>query len=129
MPEEAVETAVVVGEDGALLLVRRPDEGLLGGMWEPPGEHRPPAVQALIDDADPGAEMEPVVHVFSHKRVTYYPRIHHVARASLRAGGGTAWATGERLPEFALPVAQARIARRALRMLAAGAPVAPPAGG
>ena len=131
VPEEAVETAVVVREDGALLLVRRPEEGLLGGMWEPPGEHRPAPVQALIDAADPGPEMEPVVHVFSHKRVTYHPRIHHAAGASLRDGRDVAWAwvTGERLSGYALPVAQARIARRALQVVADGRAVAPPAGG
>ncbi|MBW3554704.1 MAG: A/G-specific adenine glycosylase [Gemmatimonadetes bacterium] len=124
VPEEHVETAVIVREDGALLLVRRPEEGLLGGMWEPPGEHRPAAVRALIDGADPGPEMEPVVHVFSHKRVTYRPRIHHAVGASLPDGSGVAWVTGERLSGYALPVAQARIARRALRLLGGGLSVA-----
>ncbi|HUP19541.1 MAG TPA: A/G-specific adenine glycosylase [Gemmatimonadota bacterium] len=117
VPEEAVETAVVVRDDRALLLVRRPEAGLLGGMWEPPGEHRPAAVQALIVDADLGPEMDPVVHVFSHKRVTYHPRIHHAPAATLRDGAGVAWVTGERLSGYALPVAQARIARRALQLL------------
>lgn len=37
LPEDDVGTAVVVAPDGALLLVRRPDEGLLAGLWEFPG--------------------------------------------------------------------------------------------
>ncbi len=37
IPEDDVGTAVVVAPDGALLLVRRPDDGLLAGLWEFPG--------------------------------------------------------------------------------------------
>ncbi|HEX7118882.1 MAG TPA: A/G-specific adenine glycosylase [Longimicrobiales bacterium] len=38
VPECDVGTAIVVAPGGALLLVRRPDDGLLGGLWEFPGE-------------------------------------------------------------------------------------------
>lgn len=122
VPEEAVETLVVVrGDvvrgDGALLLVRRPEAGLLGGLWEPPGEHRPPGVQALIDDAAPGPELAPVRHVFSHKRVTYHPRLYRVAAAARETPAGAAWVGPDRLEDYAMPVAQLRIVRDALLAL------------
>ena len=114
VPEEDVETAVVVARDGAVLLVRRPEDGLLGGMWEPPGDHRPPGVQGVIDTADPGRILELVKHVFTHKRVTYHPRVWHVPD---RVEGltGTAWVDPERLSSYAIPVAQTRILRQAVR--------------
>lgn len=37
LPEDDVATAVLVSPSGRYLLVRRPEEGLLGGMWEFPG--------------------------------------------------------------------------------------------
>ena len=38
VPEVDIATAVVVDPTGRVLLRRRPEEGLLGGMWEFPGE-------------------------------------------------------------------------------------------
>ena len=114
VPEEAVETAVVFRADGATLLVRRPDHGLLGGLWEPPGEHRPPGVQAVIDDADPGPPLPPVTHAFTHKRVTYHPRIHRTDGAGLADHPDIAWVAPDELHERAMPVAQRRIVRAAL---------------
>lgn len=37
LPEDDVATAVIVSPSGRILVVRRPEEGLLGGMWEFPG--------------------------------------------------------------------------------------------
>ncbi|HUG39707.1 MAG TPA: A/G-specific adenine glycosylase [Longimicrobiales bacterium] len=124
VPEEAVETDVVVRGDGALLLVRRPDRGLLAGLWEPPGDHRPSGVQALIEAADPGPALEPVVHTFTHKRVTYHPRLHHAVGPGPDGLDGpdvTAWVARDRLGEYAMSVAQQKIVRAALRALGEGA--------
>lgn len=50
IPEDDVGTAVVISEDGALLLVRRPDDGLLAGLWEFPGTAVAPG-EAPVDAA------------------------------------------------------------------------------
>ncbi|MFP4624909.1 MAG: A/G-specific adenine glycosylase [Gemmatimonadota bacterium] len=136
LPEEKVATAVVLRRD-ALLLVRRPLHGLLGGLWEfPPRES--PAVPAV----EPIAPLQPVAHTFSHKRVVYQPTLYRAsaadagseARTGAGAGSGTAvglgpesaegdgvaWVAPERLAEYALPVAQQKIGAAARAWLAGG---------
>ncbi len=84
--------AVCVDDDGRILLARRPDDVLLGGLWEAPGgpvdgstakdsgggeddgAGRAALTQHLserlgIRDA-PGAYLGAVTHVFSHRRLT-----------------------------------------------------------
>ncbi|HSH46905.1 MAG TPA: A/G-specific adenine glycosylase [Longimicrobiales bacterium] len=117
VPEEGVETVVLVRPDGALLLARRPEDGLLGGMWEFPGELRADPVAALVAEADPGPVLEPLTHVFTHKRVTYHPVILHTP-GDLPLAEDLAWVAPEGLSRYALPVAQQEIARRATRALA-----------
>jgi A/G-specific adenine glycosylase len=79
IPVEAVRTAVVVRGDDALLLVRRPAVGLLAGLWEFPGDPgaaaEDPRVVTILRRSTPGPALEPVVHAFSHKRVTYRPTL------------------------------------------------------
>jgi A/G-specific adenine glycosylase len=118
LPEETVATRVVVRCDGALLLVRRPEGGLLGGMWEFPGLERAgrsgaATVAGVLERSEPVAELEPITHTFSHKRI--------------RSGfggpaAGVAWVLPCDLGAYALPVAQQRIAQRALARLEARAP-------
>lgn len=71
---EAAAVAALVEVDGALLLARRPDQGLLGGLWEPPGGIGTDAVGMLQERVGVRvAGVEPVgdvVHVFSHLRLT-----------------------------------------------------------
>ncbi|HUE77169.1 MAG TPA: A/G-specific adenine glycosylase [Longimicrobiales bacterium] len=118
IPEEAVKTVVVVRADGAFLLARRPENGLLGGLWEFPGEIRPAGVASLVEESDPGPELEPVVHVFTHKRVTYHPRIHFAVGSAPGDAEGLAWVAPAGLDGFPLAVAQSRIARQAVSALA-----------
>ncbi len=122
VPEETVRTAVLVRGDGAVLLVRRPEDGLLGGLWEFPGDDGGgwPAPVAGLIRAAVGAPtpLEPVVHVFSHKRVTYQPALARVdGPASVGPvpdpddAGAAAWVRPADLDSFALPVAQQKIAQ------------------
>ena len=132
IPEETVETAVIVRDDGALLLARRPDDGLLGGLWEfpgaAPGGDWPEGVAHWVEVAERAIELEPVRHVFSHKRVTYRPEVLRLSEAvgtpvgggtaaaagagdpPGRAGGTVAWADDGSLDDYAMPVAQQKIA-------------------
>jgi A/G-specific adenine glycosylase len=123
LPHEEVATAVLE-HAGRLLLVRRPVDARLGGMWEFPGTVRRPreSVAAAAErglregldlEARAGEEVGVVEHGFSHLRVT-----HHAVRCTLVGGepralawDGWAWVTPAELESYALPVAQKKIAR------------------
>ena len=130
VPEEQIRTAVLVREDGALLMARRPEAGLLGGLWEfpgsGPGERWPGEVEAWVEAGEVVGRLESVRHTFSHKSVTYRPEVVRAdpgaadgdavdgtgAPASGSGGedGRLAWVRPESLRELALPVAQQKIA-------------------
>lgn len=73
VPEvEAV--AAVISREGTILLARRPETGLLAGLWEPPGGEGTD-LGAILGarlgvDLVEAAPVGEVVHVFSHRRVT-----------------------------------------------------------
>jgi A/G-specific adenine glycosylase len=136
LPHEAVSSAVVEHE-GRWLLVRRPIDARLGGMWEFPGTVRrrgetseAAAERGLREGLGvvvrAGAEVGAVKHVFSHLKATY-----HAVRCEWAGGepqplafDAWAWVTPEELDRYALPVAQKKIAR--LVAGAAGRAGAPP---
>lgn len=70
---------VLRDDDDRLLVARRPDTGLLGGLWEfpiAPDESVPPGellLRALGLQAWDLAAHEPVVHLFSHLRLVVAP--------------------------------------------------------
>lgn len=85
IPEDDVATAVLIAADGRTLLTRRPEDGLLGGLWEFPAaaiaaDEEPALAAARAAATAYGAELpgtprpEPVgnvVHTFTHRRTTY----------------------------------------------------------
>jgi len=130
LPHE--DTAVAVVErDGRLLLVRRPVDARLGGMWAFPctvrrrGEGVGPAAERAAREGlgirvRSGAEIGAVPHVFTHVRVTY-----HAVRCAFVEGDlaalrydGWAWVEPHEVSAYALPVAQQRIAALAAAHLA-----------
>jgi A/G-specific adenine glycosylase len=134
IPEEEVRTVILVRDDGAVLLGRRPEDGLLGGLWEFPGEPLPDEVAALLERPDqerPSDPLEPVTHTFSHKRVTYRPEILRVPAGDERSAADgpiraadrrLVWTPLDRLDDFALPVAQQKIARQLATFLLGSSP-------
>ena len=76
-PHRTIEAAFVE-RDGAILLVRRPDEGLLGGMWEMPSAEREGApgasasraLAALGLHAAAGDRVASIEHAFTHFDMT-----------------------------------------------------------
>src|SRR5690606_19231378 len=126
--------AVLRRDSGAVLVTRRPDDGLLGGMWAFP--EREVAAAADAEKAvremvagllsrpgerkgpPPGSAVAlPVVrHRFTHLDATYVPFVVEVGRAGPRgsrsAGEPTArlrWAGRAQLARLALPVAQRQV--------------------
>ncbi|HEX2094767.1 MAG TPA: A/G-specific adenine glycosylase [Longimicrobiaceae bacterium] len=122
VPHEDTASAVVE-RDGRFLLVRRPVDARLGGMWAFPsatlerGESRAAAAERAVregvgGEVRAGEEIGRVVHGFTHVRVTY-----HAVRCAWIGGelralryDAWAWVAPEGLGGYALPVAQRKIA-------------------
>jgi A/G-specific adenine glycosylase len=117
-----------------LLLRKRPQSGLLAGMWEFPGVEGDEEDAGLADgtlavlplaeelglepEAEPTElpmELPSVAHLFSHLKAHYHPVL--VPVASMAEVDEGRWVTPEGLTELPLPVAQQRIARLALKAL------------
>jgi len=130
LPHEDTATAVVAHE-GRILLVRRPLDARLGGMWAFPAEvrRRGEAVGAAAERAvreglgtavRAGREVGSVKHTFTHVRATYHAVLCDWAGGApipLRYDAW-AWVTPAQVAEYALPVAQQRIAALAAAALA-----------
>lgn len=110
----------IEGPDGRVMLQRRPENGLLGGMMEFPGtdwtesdpQGSPPV--AVTAERDAGT----VGHVFTHFRLELAVRIARTEdpagdRANA-SGGGAVWEDPARLDRQALPTVMKKVARAAL---------------
>ena len=115
--------AVVLDPESRLLMRRRPEEGLLGGLWEfpntsiRPGE--PSAQAARRAAAEAGAHrlessrsaaagpLQPVRHTFSHFRAIYRPHAFNAVPVSLPEG--CRWIEPPEASGLAMPVAQRKI--------------------
>ena len=122
VPHHTVVIGLVRDADGRLLIQRRPEDALLGGLWEFPGGKVEPG-EALVDacrreireetglDVSVGREVARVAHAYSHFRITMH------AFACTLAGGVLASASGEpqrwvaprQLDDFAFPRANRRV--------------------
>jgi len=105
---------VPVRTDGALYLVRRPSEGLLGGLWEFPQAESDSGTDALTPLSDHGlrpagdpVQMDAVPHVFSHLKATYRPV--WVPAEGGRESRSSGWFSPAEVGDLALPVAQQKI--------------------
>lgn len=93
VPQTVFASAVLVDSESRTLLVRRPEKGLLAGMWEFPGAELPgpagalPPTELIVSTARRRLEelgvaaalkakarpLAPVKHAFTHLRATYHP--------------------------------------------------------
>ncbi len=126
VPHHTVAVGVVSDEAGRLLIQRRPEDGLLGGLWEFPGGKQE-AGETISEtcrreireevgiEVEVGAEVARVNHAYSHFRITM-----HAFRCTLAAGtapGAVASASGEpvrwigvdELDDVAFPRANRRV--------------------
>ncbi len=135
IPTYAIGTAVIVSATERTLLARRPENGLLGGIWEYPGleanhgedpidaSHR--AVRELFGDVplkswpnggEPTHKLAEIAHVFSHRRHRYHAfgfRIDGETVPDLSSGNWTdaCWCSAEALAELPLPTAQRKLTK------------------
>ena len=120
VPHRDVVAAVFRRPDGALFLMRRPSDGLLGGLWAFPSGKRKPGesledgvrrtvreklhVRAVIQ-----RKVGIVRHAYSHYRITLHGFLCGTAREALPSGEGTGWLPGRGEGTFALPRADRKL--------------------
>ena len=128
VPRVDYATVVAIDPAGRVLLVRRPEKGLLAGMWEfpsvevghapasTPADPTPAALHNLASlglSGDSVARLPSVRHAFTHLRATYHPVVIQCdpGRTNTRTAPPATWTHPARFDDYALPVAQQKIAR------------------
>jgi A/G-specific adenine glycosylase len=114
----------VISDRGRLLLDRRPDDAMLGGLWELPGgkpEAGETLDQAVVREVreEVGLDVESlgllakVDHAYSHLRVTLHAFRCRRIRGRTRAIGcaAVAWVPFARLSEYPIPAATRKVLR------------------
>ena len=122
VPHHTVVVGLVTDAAGRVLVQRRPESAMLGGLWEFPGGKREPGEplaeacrrelrEELGVEVEVGAEIARVEHAYSHFRITL-----HAFRCRLLAGEPAtatgeplAWATPADLDALAFPRANRRV--------------------
>lgn len=94
--------AVAVDRDGRVCLQRRPDDGLLGGLWVFPDPAR------LGLDPGGGAPLLSFTHVFTHRCWRIQARLHRLQEAG-PAGGDLRWVRPEEVAALALAAPTVRL--------------------
>jgi A/G-specific adenine glycosylase len=114
LPHHDVVAAVFRRTDGALFLMRRPSDGLLGGLWAFPSGRRDPgetfedALRRLLREklqvrAEIQREVGAVRHAYSHYRITLHGFLCEASGGALPGGEGTGWLPGHGEGAFPLP--------------------------
>ena len=130
VPHQTVAVALITDGDGRLLIQRRPEDAMLGGLWEFPGGKVEPSETApeacarevaeeLSLSVDVGPEVARVDHAYSHFTVTL-----HAFRCTLSpeappagtsgepvsaSGEPVQWVRPDQLDDFAFPRANRKI--------------------
>ncbi len=141
-PYYDVTAAVISDAEGRLLIVRRHDAGLLGGLWGFPGgaaqpdEPLPAAVERSVREqvgitVTAGTLLAQVRHAYTHFRITLH------AFACTWTGGDpacltcadAAWVPPKALADYAFPVTDRKIAEQFSRATTPGSSQTTPASG
>jgi len=126
VPHHDVVAAVFRRTDGAMFLIRRPSEGLLGGLWafpsgrRDPGESLEDALRRTLREklqvrAEIQREVGAVRHAYSHYRITLHGFLCGTTGGALPTGEGTGWLPGHGEGSFALPRADRKLVEIILR--------------
>lgn len=122
VPEVPVAVAVIVSKDGRLLIQRRPEDGLLGGLWEFPGgkiEEGETAAEACRREVNEelGIEIDPIHaittirHAYSHFKIVLSAWQCRLASGVPASSNGQPWkwVTVAELNDYAFPRANRRL--------------------
>jgi A/G-specific adenine glycosylase len=126
VPHKAIGVAVLWNEQGQLFIQKRPEEGLLAGLWEFPGgkqeadETLDACVHREIQEELGvsivlGQALKPVTHAYSHFKVTlyaYHAKLSAESDASeirLKAAQDHRWVDLNELEQFAFPTANKKL--------------------
>ena len=120
LPRHDIVAAVIRRTDGALFLVRRPPDGLLGGLWAFPSGRRAPGetlegalLRSLREKLRVGAVIQRKVgsvrHAYSHYRITLHGFYCGTEEGPLPEGEGAGWLPGRGEVAFALPRADRKL--------------------
>jgi A/G-specific adenine glycosylase len=88
-PQRTAYVAIMVRDDGAVLLERRPPAGIWGGLWTLPQFDEREAAQAWISQratGDRASAMPPYAHSFTHFDLTLHPLLVRGAAVTALAG-------------------------------------------
>lgn len=128
-PQKYSTAFITLNKKGEVLLRRRDEKGMLGGLWEFPGtpwETAKPSASALKRHAPVQLRWQtgkkPVSHVFSHFKLETALRIGHSAAAffpDTKHNGEYRWMKWKDLSTLALPTLTLRIADAAKEYLEA----------
>jgi A/G-specific adenine glycosylase len=122
VPHHDIAVGLVFDDDGRLLIQRRPDEGLLGGLWEFPGGKREAGesmeaacVRELQEEVGItvgiDAPFATLKHAYSHFKITLHAFRCHVedGTPSSEEGQPLRWVAPEDLDDYAFPRANRRL--------------------
>ncbi len=121
LPHHDIVAGVIEDDRGRILIVRRPDDGLLGGLWAFPGGRREDgetpegALAREIRDnlgiaIAVGARLGAVRHAYSHFRITLHAYRCRPVRGAVPASRDAKWIPASRLAAYALPRTDRKIA-------------------
>ena len=122
VPHHTVVVAVIDDGAGRLLIQRRPEDAMLGGLWEFPGGKQEPG-EALAEtcrrevreelgvEVDVGVPLARVEHAYSHFRITLHAfRCRRTGGEPVSASGEPVrWVRPEDLDDYAFPRANRRV--------------------
>jgi A/G-specific adenine glycosylase len=123
-------TAAVIRHDGRVLLAQRPEDGLLGGLWEFPGgtlEEDDPDLQACLQrEIREELDVEIIVdeafgqydHAYTHFKITLHAFFCRLAEGALPKaldGQALVWAALPELPDYPMGKVDRQIARRLIK--------------
>jgi A/G-specific adenine glycosylase len=111
-------------EEGRVLIRRRAENGLLGGMMEFPStdwtensETSEDEVQALLKSLQPNVASDTYdaapdfKHTFTHFHLTFSPRVYRVASADKTPSNHLKWLSAAELDQVALPTLMKKVVR------------------
>ena len=122
VPHYDIAVGVITRKDGRLLIQKRPEDAMLGGLWEFPGgkteAHERPEDACKREireetglDVEPGAKIAAIRHAYSHFKITL-----HAFRCAYQENGDALllgdekrWVAREELADYAFPRANRRL--------------------